>query len=211
MKASLCWITPDAQNLIVYMARVSNPKSQEEGDNPDRLIRYLVRNKHWSPFEMASACFLIETTRDIGRQILRHRSFSFQEFSQRYAAVDALPEAPNREARLQDAKNRQSSLAVEDEALSAEWGRIQNEVRQTASQAYGRALELGIAKEVARAVLPEGLTPSRMYMSGTIRSWIHYCELRSTAGTQFEHRMIAQQIWGILESHMPALNAIPHL
>lgn len=192
MSVKLIWATPNAEQLISDMARVSNPANQ--GMPPGKLLAYLVRNKHWSPFEMVSACFQIETSRDIARQILRHRSFSFQEFSQRYASVDALPPAPPREARLQDDKNRQNSIETNDEALQHGWDAEQEYVRKAALYAYEWALANGIAKEQARAVLPEGLTASRMYMSGTIRSWLHFCQVRTDAGTQKEHREIAEQI-----------------
>jgi thymidylate synthase (FAD) len=201
--AKLIWITPDADNLIAMMARVSNPESAAKGENNERLISYLIRNKHWSPFEMASACFEIETTRDIARQILRHRSFSFQEFSQRYASVDALPDAPLREARLQDYKNRQNSLSAENPPLQHAWERSQRSVRDHSERVYQWALSQGIAKEVARCVLPEGLTMSRMYMSGTIRSWLHYLDLRLDAGTQKEHREVAEGIERCLLAFIP--------
>jgi thymidylate synthase (FAD) len=163
----------------------------------------MVKHQHWSPFEMVSACFEIDTTRDIARQILRHRSFSFQEFSQRYAAVSELPPVEPREARLQDTKNRQNSIEVEDEDLQDWWTRAQNEVDYFTKVTYADALHKGIAKEVARAVLPEGLTPTRMYMSGTIRSWMHYCQLRSGNGTQKEHQEIAKQISETLATKLP--------
>lgn len=205
MGVKLVWITPKAQELIVHMARVSNPRSQEEGINPERLIRYLVKHKHWSPFEMASACFEIETTRDIGRQILRHRSFSFQEFSQRYAAADDLPTAPFRDARLQDEKNRQNSLPTWDAELQSAWKRRQAEARATALDTYAWALREGIAKEVARAVLPEGLTMSRMYMVGSFRSWLHYFGVRIAPGVQLEHRQLAVAMYSALVGQAPAI------
>lgn len=192
MSVKLIWATPNAEQLISDMARVSNPANQ--GMPPGKLLAYLVRNKHWSPFEMVSACFEISTTRDIARQILRHRSFSFQEFSQRYAAVDALPPAPLRELRLQDTQNRQNSIPADDAALSIWWENAQRDVLEEAQKNYQRALERGIAKEQARALLPEGLTSSRMYMSGTVRSWMHFCDVRTEAGTQREHQQIAEQI-----------------
>lgn len=194
MQVKLEWITPNAQDVIVHMARVSNPASQEMGQNGDRLIQYLIRKKHWSPFEMASACFEITTTRDIARQILRHRSFSFQEFSQRYASVDALPDAELRQVRLQDEKNRQNSIVTDDKVTDCWWREEQMRIYAMVRQTYLAALRRGIAKEVARAILPEGLTPSRMFMTGTIRSWIHYLETRCEAGTQAEHRLIAEAI-----------------
>jgi len=175
------------QELVGYCARVSNPDNQ---DKPaEKLIEYLVKNKHWSPFEMVSICLEIETTRDIARQILRHRSFSFQEFSQRYANADLNLET--RDARLQDPKNRQNSVEVQDESFDFLWKVKQTEVAQTASRVYTWAINNGIAKEQARVVLPEGMTPSRMYVNGTLRSWIHYIELRSGNGTQKEHREVA--------------------
>ena len=189
----------NAQELIAYCARVSNPASQVNTETSERLIRYLVKHQHWSPLEMVSACCEIVTTRDIARQILRHRSFSFQEFSQRYADPTAeLDEAfVLREARFQDTKNRQNSIALDmaDEAqklLAYEWERAQKRVLFSVKQEYSWAIANGIAKEQARAVLPEGLTVSRMYMNGTLRSWIHYMELRSANGTQKEHMDIAR-------------------
>jgi len=179
------------ENMVAYCARVSNPGNQANTENNARLLKYLIRNQHWSPFEMVSICLEIETTRDIGRQILRHRSFSFQEFSQRYAVVNA--EALElREARLQDKANRQNSMPIETgSALEEQWQLMQASVEAAANHAYTWAIEAGIAKEVARAVLPEGMTPSRLYMNGTLRSWIHYIQMRSANGTQKEHCEIA--------------------
>jgi len=191
--------------MIVHTARVSNPKSQQEGNDPGRLIRYLIKHQHWSPFEMASACIEINTTRDIARQILRHRSFSFQEFSQRYASVDALHAPTTRTARLQDTANRQNSIEVDDPNLQKQWQAVQEIAHSQAMAAYEWALNNGIAKEVARAVLPEGLTPSRMYMNGTIRSWIHYLSIRTGPETQQEHREVAQAILWELYQVMPGL------
>jgi thymidylate synthase (FAD) len=189
----------DAQELIAYCARVSNPANQFNTDTSERLIRYLIKHQHWSPLEMVSACMEIVTTRDIARQILRHRSFSFQEFSQRYADPTAeLDEAfVLREARFQDTKNRQNSVDFDmtDEAqklLAYEWERAQKRVLYAVKKEYKWAIDNGIAKEQARAVLPEGLTVSRMYMNGTLRSWIHYIELRASNGTQKEHMDIAR-------------------
>jgi thymidylate synthase (FAD) len=189
----------DAQELIAYCARVSNPANQFNTETSERLIKYLVKHQHWSPLEMVSACLEIVTTRDIARQILRHRSFSFQEFSQRYADPTAeLNEAfVLREARFQDIKNRQNSLELDqsDDAqrlLAIEWERAQKRVLFSVKQEYSWAIKNGIAKEQARAVLPEGLTVSRMYMNGTLRSWIHYIELRTDNGTQKEHQEIAR-------------------
>ena len=189
----------DAQELIAYCARVSNPANQFNTDTSEKLIRYLIKHQHWSPLEMVSACLEITTTRDIARQILRHRSFSFQEFSQRYADPTAeLDEAfVLREARFQDTKNRQNSVELDmtDEAqklLAIEWERAQKRVLFSVKQEYSWAIKNGIAKEQARAILPEGLTVSRLYMNGTVRSWIHYIELRAANGTQLEHQEIAR-------------------
>lgn len=177
------------QDLIAYCARVSNPSNQHNTETNERLLKYLMKHGHWSPFEMGSACLEIECTRDIARQILRHRSFSFQEFSQRYAVADLGFEY--KEARLQDTKNRQNSIEISDPRLQQLWTTMQDKVTDTAEAAYQWALDNGIAKEQARAVLPEGMTMSRLYMNGTIRSWIHYIQLRSGNGTQKEHRDVA--------------------
>ena len=181
----------DAQELIAYCARVSNPSNQLNSETSEKLIRYLVRHAHWSPLEMVSACVEITTTRDIARQILRHRSFSFQEFSQRYADPTKDLNFVTREARLQDPKNRQNSVEVEDRLLQNEWYRAQQRVIYAAQREYEWAIKNGIAKEQARAVLPEGLIESRLYMNGTLRSWIHFIELRSANGTQKEHQLVA--------------------
>jgi thymidylate synthase (FAD) len=181
----------DAQELIAYCARVSNPSNQLNTDTSEKLIRYLVRHQHWSPLEMVSACLEITTTRDIARQILRHRSFSFQEFSQRYADPTKDLNFVLREARLQDPKNRQNSVATDNLALAAWWEERQKRVIEEARNAYEWAIANGIAKEQARAVLPEGLIESRLYMNGTLRSWIHFIELRSANGTQKEHQEVA--------------------
>jgi thymidylate synthase (FAD) len=181
----------DAQELIAYCARVSNPSNQFNSETSDKLIRYLVKHQHWSPLEMVSACVEITTTRDIARQILRHRSFSFQEFSQRYADPTKDLNFVTREARLQDPKNRQNSVEVDDQLLQNEWYRAQQRVIYAAQREYQWAIANGIAKEQARAVLPEGLIESRLYMNGTLRSWIHFIELRSGNGTQKEHQLIA--------------------
>jgi thymidylate synthase (FAD) len=181
----------DAQELIAYCARVSNPSNQFNSETSEKLIRYLVKHAHWSPLEMVSACVEITTTRDIARQILRHRSFSFQEFSQRYADPTKDLKFVTREARLQDPKNRQNSVEVEDQQLQNEWFRAQQRVIYAAQREYEWAIKNGIAKEQARAVLPEGLIESRLYMNGTLRSWIHFIELRSGNGTQKEHQLIA--------------------
>ena len=179
----------NAQELVAYCARVSNPANQTNTETSEKLIRYLIKHQHWSPLEMVSACLEIETTRDIARQILRHRSFSFQEFSQRYAVADLGVEY--KEARLQDTKNRQNSIEIDDPKLQAEWELLQKDVANRSHVAYSWAINHGIAKEQARAVLPEGLTVSRLYMQGTLRSWLHYIELRSGPETQKEHREIA--------------------
>ena len=176
----------NCQDLIAFCARVSNPSNQNNTKTSEKLLNYLSKHKHWSPFEMVSACIEIETTRDIARQLLRHRSFSFQEFSQRYANPVEELEFVTREARLQDTKNRQNSVEVDDRNIQDEWQQEQRKVIEVCKQVYRNAIEKGIAKEVARAVLPEGLTESRLYMNGTIRSWIHFIELRSANGTQKE-------------------------
>ena len=181
----------DAQELIAYCARVSNPSNQLNTDTSEKLIRYLVKHQHWSPLEMVSACLEITTTRDIARQILRHRSFSFQEFSQRYADPTKDLNFVLREARLQDPKNRQNSVATDNLALAAWWEERQKRVIEEARNAYEWAISNGIAKEQARAVLPEGLIESRLYMNGTLRSWVHFIELRSANGTQKEHQEVA--------------------
>lgn len=196
----------DIQNLVAYCARVSNPANQHNTETNERLLKYLIRNKHWSPFEMVSVCMEIETTRDIARQILRHRSFSFQEFSQRYADVSELGEMFEfRQARLQDEKNRQNSIEVDDAELQAQWMLKQSEVMTAASKAYKWALSNGIAKEQARCVLPEGNTKSRMYMNGTLRSWIHYIELRRENGTQLEHMEIARECAKVISDIFPTI------
>ena len=201
-KVKLVWVTPDAENTITYCARVSNPTNQNNKDTAPRLLKYLIDNKHWSPFEMVNVCMEIETTRDIARQILRHRSFSFQEFSQRYAVADGFELS---EARLQDVKNRQNSLPVDDEYLQGWWTMVQEVVLEDARHVYENALEKGIAKEVARKVLPEGLTSSRMYMNGTLRSWLHYCYIRCDDATQKEHREVATQCRDIIKELFPSL------
>jgi len=181
----------NAQELIAYCARVSNPSNQLNTETSDKLIRYLVKHQHWSPLEMVSACIEITTTRDIARQILRHRSFSFQEFSQRYADPTKDMSFVCREARLQDPKNRQNSISTDDSELQAWWDAKQKWIIEQSKIAYTEAIDKGIAKEQARAVLPEGLTESRLYMNGTLRSWIHFIELRSANGTQLEHQEVA--------------------
>jgi len=193
----------NAQELVAYCARVSNPSNQTNTETSEKLIRYLIKHGHWSPLEMVSVCLEIETTRDIARQILRHRSFSFQEFSQRYAVADV--EFEHREARLQDQTNRQNSMATQDQGLKDHWIRQQQQVQDYARSAYQWALARGIAKEQARAVLPEGMTASRLYMQGTLRSWVHYIELRSGNGTQLEHRHIAQACARAIEPIFPMI------
>lgn len=193
------------QDLIAFAARVSNPANQNNEATAEKLIRYLAKHKHWSPFEMVSACLEIETTRDIARQILRHRSFSFQEFSQRYADPTEDLEFVTREARLQDHKNRQNSVDTNDDQLKLAWEMKQQQLIHESKLAYKWAIENGIAKEQARAVLPEGNTVSRMYMNGTIRSWIHYIELRSANGTQKEHMEIARECAYVLASVFPMI------
>ena len=194
----------NAQELVAYCARVSNPANQTNTDTSEKLIRYLIKHRHWSPLEMVSACLEIETTRDIARQILRHRSFSFQEFSQRYAVADLGVEY--KEARLQDTKNRQNSIDTDDPALSSAWRLKQQRVAETSQEVYNWAIRNGIAKEQARAVLPEGITTSRLYMQGTLRSWLHYIELRSGPETQKEHREVAEACAHALESIFPMVS-----
>ena len=198
----------NAQELVAFCARVSNPANQNNTDTSEKLIRYLIKHKHWSPLEMVSVCLEIETTRDIARQILRHRSFSFQEFSQRYADPTKDLDFVLREARLQDTKNRQNSITTEDLQLQAFWQQQQLRVINAAKEAYTWAIENGIAKEQARAVLPEGNTVSRLYMNGTLRSWIHYIELRSENGTQKEHRDIAVQCGIVIAEVFPLANQL---
>ena len=199
----------NVQDLIAYAARVSNPSNQLNTETSAKLLNYLAKHKHWSPFEMVSACLEIETTRDIARQILRHRSFSFQEFSQRYADPTQDLSFVTREARLQDPKNRQNSVELDlehneqDAALYLLWNDKQQEVINAAKEAYTWAVENGIAKEQARAVLPEGNTISRMYMNGTLRSWIHYIELRAANGTQLEHMEIARAVAEVITEIFP--------
>lgn len=193
------------EQFIVYCARVSNPANQANHDTAPRLMRYLMKHKHWSPLEMASITMEITTTRDIARQILRHRSFSFQEFSQRYADPTQTLGFTNRETRLQDTANRQNSIATDDEYITEEWNALQSDMRVMAQSMYDEAISLGIAKEQARALLPEGLTVSRLYMSGTVRSWLHYCDVRTNPDTQREHRQVAESCWQQLISVMPSL------
>lgn len=206
-------LIPDIQDLVAYCARVSNPSNQSNTETSDRLLGYLIRNKHWSPFEMVSACLEVETTRDIARQILRHRSFSFQEFSQRYAdpvkELDFIP----REARLQDNNNRQNSTELdfrrqEHRELARWWMDEQHALLKKVKEIYTTAIASGIAKEQARAILPEGLTLSRLYINGTIRSWIHYIELRSANGTQMEHQEIALACAEVISKIFPLAGSL---
>ena len=195
---NLIWITPNAMDVIAYCARVSNPANQNNSKTAPKLLKYLKKEAHFSPFEMASACLEITTTRDIARQMLRHRSFSFQEFSQRYADPTVDLEFVTREARLQDPKNRQNSIPADNDGLEIAWHQKQREMIHKASEVYKWAIDNGIAKEQARAVLPEGLIESRIYMTGTLRSWMHFVELRGGNGTQKEHMEIALQCKKIL-------------
>ena len=196
----------DGKNLleqVAYAARVSNPANQNNSDTAEKLVRYLIKNQHWSPLEMVNICLEIETTRDIARQILRHRSFSFQEFSQRYAVADLGWEL--KEARLQDNKNRQNSIVTDNLALQTWWETQQKKVIEASQSAYDWAIANGIAKEQARAVLPEGITVSRLYMNGTLRSWVHYIQLRSEKGTQKEHRDVALYCASVIEPIFPMI------
>ena len=199
---------PSKMNLleqIAYCARVSNPTNQNNSETSEKLVRYLIKNQHWSPLEMVSVCLEINTTRDIARQILRHRSFSFQEFSQRYADASSLGDFETRETRLQDQKNRQNSIENVDIALAAWWDAEQKFIGTIIENAYMNALDKGIAKEQARAILPEGMTKSRMYMNGTLRSWVHYIQLRSANGTQKEHQEVALACAKVIEPIFPMI------
>ncbi len=198
----------DAQDLIAFCARVSNPSNQLNAETSEKLIRYLINHSHWSPLEMVTACLEIETTRDIARQILRHRSFSFQEFSQRYADPTKDLDFVIRETRLQDKKNRQNSIKSENKDLNIEWEKRQKQVIDSAIENYKWAVENGIAKEQARAVLPEGNTISRLYMNGTLRSWIHYIQLRASHGTQKEHTEIAKACAEVISKIFPMTNSL---
>jgi len=212
MKVRLVGITQPvepgtANDLVAYAARVSNPSNQNNTATASRLLKYLMEHQHWSPFEMVSLTMEITTTRDIARQILRHRSFSFQEFSQRYADPATLGDSfVLREARLQDTKNRQNSIDTDNDEIQAVWKDMQTLVAAEAMDAYEWAIQNGIAKEQARVVLPEGNTKSVLYMAGTLRSWIHYCELRSAHGTQKEHQKIAKECWKIVSEHFPDIS-----
>ena len=194
------------QDLVAYCARVSNPTNQNNTETNERLIKYLIDHQHWSPLEMVNVCLEIETTRDIARQILRHRSFSFQEFSQRYAVADL--DFIQREARLQDLKNRQNSVETTDDEIKTVWNTMQNELSEKVKYAYEWALEHGIAKEQARVVLPEGMTKSKLYMNGSLRSWVHYIQLRSANGTQKEHREVAIACAKEIASIFPMINSL---
>ena len=202
----LVWVTPEAEKQIAYMARVSNPANQNSHASATKLLKYLINNKHWSPFEMVNVCMEIETTRDIARQILRHRSFSFQEFSQRYAVSEGFIQ--DTQVRLQDEKNRQNSLYTDDVSLQYWWEGIQRRLLDEAKFMYTAALDKGIAKEVARKLLPEGLTVSKMYMNGTLRSWLHYIEIRCDSATQKEHRDVAEQCRDIIFAEFPTLKEL---
>jgi thymidylate synthase (FAD) len=197
-----------AQDLVAYCARVSNPSNQSNTESSERLIKYLIKHKHWSPLEMVSACLEVETTRDIARQLLRHRSFSFQEFSQRYADPTQELSFVLRDARLQDNKNRQNSIVTDDAMLQRGWEVKQEHVIRAAKHAYEWAIQNGIAKEQARAVLPEGNTVSRLYVNGTLRSWVHYIELRSANGTQLEHIEVAKACAEVISKIFPMINTI---
>jgi len=198
-----------AQDLISYCARVSNPANQLNTETSERLIKYLITHKHWSPLEMVSACLEINTTRDIAHQIVRHRSFSFQEFSQRYAEPkDMGDQFVIREARLQDTKNRQNSVETTDVELASEWRQLQEDMIAHATRVYEWAIDHGIAKEQARVVLPEGLTKTRLYMNGTLRSWVHYIELRGANGTQKEHMEIAHACAEVIAKIFPLVNEL---
>jgi len=198
----------DIQDLVAYCAKVSNPTAQINTATSEKLLNYLVKHKHWSPFEMASACLEIDTTRDIAHQIVRHRSFSFQEFSQRYANPVEDMAFVSRDARLQDQKNRQNSIETDDEDLAQQWRIQQDKVVMASSKAYEWAIKNGIAKEQARVVLPEGLTKTRLYMNGTLRSWVHYIELRGANGTQKEHMDIAKQCATVIAEIFPLANSL---
>jgi thymidylate synthase (FAD) len=199
-KVKVIWSTPEGEDLIAYMARVSAPENQDKKESGPKLVKYLIKHKHWSPLEMVNVCMEIETTRDIARQILRHRSFSFQEFSQRYAVAQDFKLS---EVRMQDNKNRQNSLETDDLYLNNWWNAAQVRVQCEAELMYKSALEKGIAKEQARKLLPEGLTMSRMYMQGSLRSWLHYVDIRTDVATQKEHREVAQQCATLLEGLFP--------
>ena len=205
-QVKLVWVTPEAEKQIAYMARVSNPANQNSDASATKLLKYLIKNKHWSPFEMVNVCMEIETTRDIARQILRHRSFSFQEFSQRYAVSEGFIQ--DSQARLQDEKNRQNSLYTDDISIQNWFEGAQRRLVTEAKFLYTAALEKGIAKECARVFLPEGLTMSRMYMQGTLRSWLHYIDIRCDSATQKEHRDVANQCRDIIFAEFPSIGEL---
>ena len=194
-----------AEEFLAYTARVSNPSNQNNTLTAPKLLKYLIKNRHWSPFEMVSITMEINTTRDISHQIIRHRSFSFQEFSQRYADPTKDMQFVTREARLQDAKNRQNSIETDDASLQGSWNVWQDGIASMSLKVYQKAIDRGIAKEQARAVLPEGLTSTRLYMAGTLRSWIHYIDVRAEAGTQKEHRLVALSAQNEILRHFPSL------
>lgn len=200
----LVWATPGGDDWLAYMARVSNPNNQGNTATAPRLIAYMIRHKHWSPFEMVNLCVAITTTRDIGRQLLRHSTLRPQEFSQRYQDVGVLEQPPLREARMQHPTNRQMSVECQDEEISDWWYAAQAEIRGRSSSIYTEALDRGIAKEQARAVLPEGLTPTRVYFNGPVRSWLHMCALRMKPDTQKEAREIAEECWTVFRAAFPA-------
>jgi thymidylate synthase (FAD) len=208
-KVKVIWSTPEGEDLIAYMARVSAPENQDNKETAPKLVKYLIKHKHWSPLEMVNVCMEIETTRDIARQILRHRSFSFQEFSQRYAVAQDFELS---EVRLQDSKNRQNSLVTDDPEMQHWWAAAQLRVQSDAELMYQSALKMGIAKEQARKLLPEGLTMSKMYMNGTLRSWLHYVDIRCDAATQKEHREVAlkcrDELTKLFPNVMEVMNAI---
>lgn len=206
-EVKLVWATPDLDKHLAYIARVSNPSNQNN-PNMEGLFKYMMREGHVSPFEMCNMCVEITTTRDIARQVLRHRSFSFQEFSQRYADTILLPQSAIRECRMQDTKNRQNSIVSTDAEVNAKWASLQQDVIELSLQNYLTALSVGIAKEQARALLPEGLTTSRMYMNGNLRSWIHYLNSRLHISTQKEHRIVAQQVLDIMRVAAPVTTAV---
>jgi thymidylate synthase (FAD) len=207
MSVKLIWITQNAEQIIADIARVSSPQNQ--GDDPERLLKALIKHRHWSPFEMASMCVEINTSRAIARQLLRHRSFSFQEFSQRWSEVDErLTFLPTPECRLQNTKDRALPAECKDMALRNWWITSAERIKELCEIAYQDAIKAGIAREVARVVLPEGLTPSRLYISGTLRSWIHYLQLRMKPDTQKEHRMLADQICSIFFQCCPAIAGV---
>ena len=205
-QVKLVWVTPEAEKLVAKMARVSNPANQDNVETAPKLLKYLIENKHWSPMEMVNVCVEIETTRDVARQILRHRSFSFQELSQRYAVSEGFIQ--NSQVRLQDTKNRQNSLYTDDISLQYWWEGVQRRITDEAKFLYSSALDKGIAKEVARKLLPEGLTMSKLYMNGTLRSWLHYIDIRCDGATQLEHREVANQCRDIIFEQFPTIKSL---